>query len=153
MTLLLNNDEIEKAADPVECIAASEAAYRQLGAGNAFAGHRADLFAPNAKPGTAYNLKVMSAVYEHDGISAVRLTSDVVSWPSEDTGQRRVKLPRAPGGRWTGLVLLLSTHTGEPLALLPDGVLQRLRVGATSALAMRHLARDDAKDLCIIGSG
>ena len=37
------------------------------------------------------------------------------------------KIPLAPGNRWTGLVLLFSTKTGEPLMIFPYGVLQRLR--------------------------
>ena len=38
---------------------------------------------------------------------------------------------------YVGLVLLFSTDTGEPLAIFPDGVLQRMRVGATSAIGAK----------------
>src|SRR5213076_1155675 len=65
---------------------------------------------------------------------------------------RRVKQPLA-NGRWVGLVLLFSTETGALLAMFPDGVMQRLRVGATSGLGLRHLAREDARRLALIGSG
>jgi ornithine cyclodeaminase/alanine dehydrogenase-like protein (mu-crystallin family) len=63
-----------------------------------------------------------------------------------------VKVPAA-GGRYVGLVLLFSNTTGEPLAIMPDGVMQRLRVGATSALAARYLARSDVKIMALFGSG
>ncbi|MBI2324049.1 MAG: hypothetical protein HYU87_03690, partial [Chloroflexi bacterium] len=43
--------------------------------------------------------------------------------------------------------------TGEPLAILPDGYLQRLRVGATNGLAAKRLARADARTVGLIGSG
>jgi ornithine cyclodeaminase/alanine dehydrogenase-like protein (mu-crystallin family) len=66
---------------------------------------------------------------------------------------RQKKLPLAPGGRYTGLVLLFSTETGEPLAIFPDGVLQLMRVGATSAIAARHLAREDARTAAVLGAG
>src|SRR6185436_20443086 len=65
--------------------------------------------------------------------------------------------PLAPGrdgkGRWVGLVLLFSTETGQLLAMFPDGVMQRLRVGATSGLGLRQLAREDARRLALIGTG
>src|SRR5204863_7567127 len=64
----------------------------------------------------------------------------------------RVKQPLAKG-RWVGLVLLFSTETGQLLAMFPDGVMQRLRVGAANGLAMKHLARADASVLALIGSG
>jgi hypothetical protein len=57
-----------------------------------------------------------------------------------DGTMRREKIPIADG-RWVGLVLLFSTQTGEPLAIMPDGVLQRTRVGATNGLGAKYLAR------------
>ena len=50
-----------------------------------------------------------------------------------------------PGGRFLGLVLLFSLENGSLLAILPDGIIQRLRVGASSALATRAMARADAR--------
>ena len=38
-----------------------------------------------------------------------------------------MKVPAA-NQRYTGLVLLFSTKTGAPLAILPDGVIQPMRV-------------------------
>src|SRR5688572_27338375 len=37
--------------------------------------------------------------------------------------------------------------------MFPDGVMQRLRVGAASGLGLKHLGREDAATLAIIGSG
>src|SRR5712691_10518334 len=37
--------------------------------------------------------------------------------------------------------------------MFPDGVMQRLRVGATSGLGLKHLARQDVQRLALIGSG
>jgi ornithine cyclodeaminase/alanine dehydrogenase-like protein (mu-crystallin family) len=51
------------------------------------------------------------------------------------------------------LVLLFSVNSGEPLAIFPDGVLQRMRVGATSALATRYMARPDPRVVAVIGAG
>jgi ornithine cyclodeaminase/alanine dehydrogenase-like protein (mu-crystallin family) len=83
----------------------------------------------------------------------VRLNSDIITWPTVDGNQRRVKVPAAPNDRWTGLVLLFSTNTGEPLAIMPDGVVQRYRVGATNGLGAKYMARGDAATVAILGSG
>jgi ornithine cyclodeaminase/alanine dehydrogenase-like protein (mu-crystallin family) len=66
---------------------------------------------------------------------------------------RRVKVPAAPGGRYVGLVLLFSSQTGEPLAIMPDGVMQRIRVGAANGLGVKYLARKSANLVGILGSG
>ena len=66
---------------------------------------------------------------------------------------RRVKVPAAPNNRWVGLVLLFSTNTGEPLAIMPDGVVQRTRVGATNGLGIKYMARKNAETIGILGSG
>jgi ornithine cyclodeaminase/alanine dehydrogenase-like protein (mu-crystallin family) len=75
-----------------------------------------------------------------------------VSWPKQGNNVRRVKVPAA-GGRYVGLVLLFSSETGEPLAILPDGVVQRIRVGAANGLGVKYLAREDAVTIGILGSG
>jgi Predicted ornithine cyclodeaminase, mu-crystallin homolog len=82
---------------------------------------------------------------------ALRLNSDVIKW--EEKGGRIIKdkVPAAPGNKWVGLVLLFSAESGEPLAIFPDGIIQGIRVAASSALAARYLAREDAAIVGILG--
>jgi len=49
--------------------------------------------------------------------------------------------------------MLFSNVTGEPSGDVPDGVVQRMRVASSSALAARYLAREDASTLALFGSG
>src|SRR5260370_7016432 len=84
------------------------------------------------------------------GSGEVGIDSDIVTWPKQGNTMRRVKLPAAPNGRYVGLVLLFSSETGEPLAILPDGVMQRIRVGATNGLGIKYLARKDATSVPIL---
>lgn len=52
-----------------------------------------------------------------------------------------------------GAYLLLSAETGEPLALMDAPRLTAWRTAAASALASRHLSRDDASRHLLIGAG
>jgi len=52
-----------------------------------------------------------------------------------------------------GSVMLFSGETGEPRALINASAITELRTAAVSAVATRELARADACDLAIIGSG
>lgn len=49
--------------------------------------------------------------------------------------------------------MLSDFQTGEPLALLEGSYLTMIRTGALSGVATKHLARHNAKTLCIIGTG
>src|SRR5262249_12977409 len=100
-----------------------------------------------------YRLKTMDAVVQGAGVAAIRIVSDVLEWPGEEGKVRQVKVAALPGGRWLGLILLFSLENGEIVALFPDGVIQRMRVGATSGLAARYLARSDSATMGLIGSG
>jgi ornithine cyclodeaminase/alanine dehydrogenase-like protein (mu-crystallin family) len=52
-----------------------------------------------------------------------------------------------------GLVLLLDTATGEPLAIMDGTILTLIRTAAASAVATRHLANPGPAVLAVIGSG
>jgi ornithine cyclodeaminase/alanine dehydrogenase-like protein (mu-crystallin family) len=54
---------------------------------------------------------------------------------------------------FVGLVQLFSAETGELLAIMPDGLIQQTRVGVTSALGMKAMARKNSEVLGLIGSG
>jgi ornithine cyclodeaminase/alanine dehydrogenase-like protein (mu-crystallin family) len=56
-------------------------------------------------------------------------------------------------GSFCGLILLNSIENGEPLALINDGYLQHMRVGADSGIGAKYMAREDATVVGMIGSG
>jgi alanine dehydrogenase len=153
MTLILSNDDVAKLLTMPECIGALEEAYVELADGRGVSRPRSDCLTPTQRPDAIYGLKSMDGVIPKFGIGAVRINSDIVTWPKVGNNMRREKVPSAPGNRWVGLVLLFSSDTGEPLAIFPDGVMQRMRVGATNGLGAKYLARKDAKSVGILGSG
>jgi ornithine cyclodeaminase/alanine dehydrogenase-like protein (mu-crystallin family) len=153
VTLILSNKDVEQLLTMRECIEALEVAYLELAAGRGLARTRSDCITPTTRPDTHYSLKSMDGVIPKFGVSAVRIDSDIVSMPKIGNNIRRVKVPAAPNDRYVGLVLLFSTETGEPLAIFPDGVMQRMRVGATSGLGVKYLARRDAGRIGLLGAG
>lgn len=52
-----------------------------------------------------------------------------------------------------GSVILSDYETGETLAVLEGSYLTKIRTGAISGVATKYLAREDAKTLCVIGTG
>ncbi len=153
MTLILSNDDVEKVLTMPDCIAVMEDTYRELGKGAALSRTRSDSFCRTARSDALYSLKSMDGVAPKLGVGAVRINSDIITWPVEGGNERRVKVPAAPGARWVGLVLLFSTENGEPLAIFPDGVTQRMRVGAANGLGAKYLARENARVVGLLGSG
>lgn len=150
--LVLNNDEIARLLSIEDCMAALEPMYRDYAKGAALRSPRVDNIAPSPHPGGYYAFKHMGGTWPAQGVQALRINSDVITHPLVAGRPRRVKQPLA-GGRWVGLVLLFSTQTGALLAMFPDGVMQRLRVGAASGLALKLLSRTNSETLALIGSG
>jgi len=155
MTLLLTNDEVERLITMRECIAVMREAYAELGEGIGINRTVSQLFTRTAHNEDAlYSFKSMDAVAPFAGVAAIRIASEILTWPKDAGGHaRKMRIGAAPGGRFTGLVLLFSTTNGEPLAIFPDGVVGRMRVAATSGLAAQYLAREDAREAAILGCG
>src|SRR3954467_13332488 len=104
MTLLLSNEDVEAALDMPACLEAMESAYRDLGLREGANGVRSEILTPTLRDDALYSLLTMSGVVPCFGIGAVRIDSDLLTWPVSAAGARRVKVPAAPGGRYTGLV-------------------------------------------------
>jgi len=154
--LLLTDEEVAEILTAEIAIENLEKAYQTLDCGWLGDGQRCDLItanphSPNQEP--CHALKTMSGSIGADKIVALRINSDIITWPETQSGLKRMKMPKAPGNRYTGLVLLFSSETGQLLSLFPDASIQRMRVAATCAVGIKHLARKDARILGIYGSG
>ncbi len=150
--LILSNEEIDQLLTMPECLAALEEMYRDLADGQTLTMPRVDNLVPCGYDGGYYAFKQMGGIWLRRRVMALRINSDVITHPLVDGKPRRVKVPLA-GGRWVGLVELFSTETGELLGIFPDGVIQRMRVGAANGLGTQYMARQDARRVGLIGSG
>jgi ornithine cyclodeaminase/alanine dehydrogenase-like protein (mu-crystallin family) len=152
MTLILNNAEISELLSIKDCLARLEESYREMGRGQAGNRPRSDIYGPMHDNGR-YIFKTMDGLLPRFEIAAIRLNSDVIRWQSGPHGLRKDKQATAPGGKFCGLVLLFSTRNGEPLAIMPDGIIQRLRVACTNAIGAKYMAPANASTYGLIGSG
>jgi len=119
MTLILSNEDIDGLLTMADYVEILEDAYGELAAGRGVVRPRADSLAPTKMPGAVYGLKSADGIAPKFGTAAVRINSDIITYPEVGGVPRRVKVPAAPNRRWVGLVLLFSTETGEPLRSSP----------------------------------
>lgn len=151
--LVLTNEEIRALVPIAQYVEAIETAYREFGERRAAVQPRADIYAESPGNGRFYVFKTMAGTLAKDHTVALRINSDVISWTRREKNLRKEKIPAAAGGRWVGLVFVFDTQSGELRAIMPDGEVQRRRVGATTAVAVRHLARPGARVVALYGSG
>jgi ornithine cyclodeaminase/alanine dehydrogenase-like protein (mu-crystallin family) len=152
MTLILNNLEIQKALDNQECLDVMEDSYREQAHSRAVNRPTCHSYLPHSLPNSTYSFKSVDGGVGKLGVLALRVTSDIVQEQQLHGSVRLEKVPLA-NGMFVGLVQLFSAETGELLAIMPDGFIQQVRVGVTSALGMKVMARKNAEVMGLIGSG
>lgn len=147
--LYLSNSDVQAVLDTRTCLDALRAGYQDLARGDAAYVPRIDIHAPTGREDDYYRWGSMSGVCRSTGVVAIRIKSDVVSWPGGQTEEKYCIQP----GTYSGIILLYSIENGEPLAMLNDGHLQHMRVGGSAGLGAEVLAREDAAVLGMMGSG
>jgi alanine dehydrogenase len=149
--LLIDNEVVRRALTMRECIEAQERAFAGTLTGASVSRPRIDTFVPCDRADGYYRFGSVEGA--SDGVLAVRLKSDIMIWPEGPDGTRTESKYCMQPGTYCGLVLLFSMGNGEPLAIINDGHLQHMRVGASAAVGARLLAREDAHTVSMIGSG
>ncbi|HLK46871.1 MAG TPA: ornithine cyclodeaminase family protein [Bryobacteraceae bacterium] len=156
MSLLLSNQDVERALTAEDAIAATETIYRELAEGKAINRPRSQTYMPvesREHPGFRYRFKSQEGSGASGGVWALRITSDMAGFSYTAGVKRRRILPVATGNRYCGLVILFDIEKIEPVAFMPDGVIQKLRVAALSAVGAKYLAPEKPRTLGLFGSG
>jgi alanine dehydrogenase len=156
MTLLLTNDEVEQALTPQDAIEATESIYRELAEGKAINRPRSQTYMPFESanhPGFQYRFKSQEGGGAQSGVWALRITSDMAGFSHTAGVKRRRILPIATGNRYCGLVILFDIEKIEPIAIMSDGVIQKIRVAALSTVGAKYLAGSKPKVLGLFGTG
>jgi ornithine cyclodeaminase/alanine dehydrogenase-like protein (mu-crystallin family) len=152
MPLLLSNKDVEKVLDIRECMDVLEYSFKDYADGSAVNRPRSHTYTPIDQE-SFYLLKSMDGAVPRYGAHALRVTSEVIREHRSGETLRSEKVASMPDGKWLGLIMLFSTMNGELLAIIKDGYLQRMRVGATSGLAAKYLARPNSRVVGLFGSG
>lgn len=152
MTLILSEEETEELLQMQDCVRAIEQTFADFGAGNAVSRPRTHTYT-YLEPDTFYNFKSMDGGVPRLGVHALRFSSEVVQTQRLFGGVREEKLGRADEGRYVGLMILFDMNTTEPLAIMQEAGIQRMRVGATSAVAAKYFSRSNAKSVGLFGTG
>jgi ornithine cyclodeaminase/alanine dehydrogenase-like protein (mu-crystallin family) len=147
--LMIDNHDAADLLGMADAIKALRLGYHDLVDGRATYVPRIDVFAPTASEDHFYQWGSMAGLSTSYRVLAVRMKSDIVSWPH---GERQEKYALRPG-LYCGLILLFDIVNGVPLAVIQDGYIQHLRVGAAAGIGTDALARPNASKLAVLGSG
>ena len=150
--LLLSNDDVQQILQISDCLAVLRRFFDENASGRALTRPRTESWLPHEQSETFYQCRTMEGGIPYVGKYAIRIDSNVTQEKRLGEISRTEHLPSVNGG-WMGMLLVFSTATGELLGWMPDGYLQRIRVGALYALAADYLARFDSTDVGLIGSG
>src|SRR5437016_9204592 len=149
--LLIMDPEVRQVLKMVDCIAAMERAFAEEARGIAVNKPRTRYKVPPDLEKPGYMANIIPGAVPSSGVAALRYDSTIVQ-ERVVAGTKRMDFP-SPLKRSWGFVLLFSLQTGEPLALIHDFSLSAIRVGATTGVANRALAKKNSKIVGIFGSG
>ena len=151
MTVILNNDDVAQVLTMEITMAALREAYEELARGEAVCRPRIDIHIPTSDPEKTYQWGTMEGG-SRSGYFAIRMKSDIIYEQEYEGTHTQEKYCSRPG-LFCGLILLTDVETGVPLAILNDGYLQHMRVGADSGIGADYMARKNARVVGMIGSG
>ena len=134
---IIGGPEVEQLLDMASCIQAVEQAFRTRGAGGRASSAVCGIELPEG--GLHAKLAVLDVAQPY---AAAKINANLPGNPS------RRDLPTIQG-----LLVLFDALTGIPLAVMDSGAITTLRTAATSAVAARYLAREDADTATFIGCG
>jgi ornithine cyclodeaminase/alanine dehydrogenase-like protein (mu-crystallin family) len=149
--LLISDPEVRRVLNMSDCIDAMERAFAEEARGIAVNRPRTRYKVPPDLDKPGYMANIIPGAVPSSGVAALRYDSTIVQ-ERVVAGNKRMDFP-SPLKRSWGFVLLFSLETGEPLALVHDFSLSAVRVGATTGIANRALAKKDAKIVGLFGSG
>ncbi len=139
--LFLNREDVESLLPMAECIEVVAEALRTLARGDAVQPLRSAIWTPDRHGLLVVMPGMLGGAGGQSGVVGAKVLTVV---PDNFTrGEESHQ----------GLVLLFDQATGRPLALMDAGAVTAIRTAAASAVATRALAREDAGDLAILGTG
>jgi len=137
-TLVLTRQDVRRLMSMDECIVAVEDAFLQHALGRSTA---TGVLGAHVTGG-GFHVKTAGLVDEAEPVFAAKVNANFPGNPA------RFALPTIQG-----VVVLFDAINGRPLAVLDSIEITGMRTAAASAVATRHLARDDAATVTVCGCG
>src|SRR3990172_9460789 len=149
--LLISDNEVKQVLKMPDCIEAMERAFAEEARGIAVNSPRVRYKVPPDLDKPGYMANIIPGAVPSFGVAALRYDSMIVQ--EHVVGNMKRWDFTYPANRSWGFVLLFSLESGEPLALIHDFALSAIRVGATTGVAHRALAKKEVKVVGLFGSG
>ena len=138
MTLILSNEEIDDLLEMDELIRILEDSYLELAQGRGGSRRRSDIVTPTTLRDDGLSaLKPMDGVIPKLGVGAIRLNSDILTFPQSGNEMRRVKVPAAPGKS----LCRLSTAVQHPYWRAPGNYAGRRDAARTGRRDQRYCCK------------
>ena len=164
MTLIIDNPAVEQVLTPAAVNDSLERAARELATGGAvnappyrvFTPRQESEYGPQFPPGGSpahHAFTSLTGAIASLDVTADRIDSDIITYVEREGRLHQRRVPGTPDRKFCGLIYLYSSLTGELLAIIHDGYLQKFRVAGTAAVGAKYLGRRDARVLGLLGSG
>jgi ornithine cyclodeaminase/alanine dehydrogenase-like protein (mu-crystallin family) len=137
--LLITDEQVNSSVAVSDCVDAMEMAFRDLAEGTATDSPRERMFVGKANDPKLYSLGRQCGALQRFNVAALRVMSN--------------RRPEVRGPRDNHFILLFSTETGQLLALIQGFTLSGIRLGATTAIAAKHLAPKGDIEVGVFGTG
>lgn len=128
--LILSRKDVEELLDPQELIPALEEGFKALSAGQLEVPPRNQVGAPKG---------ILLGMYAF--------------MPSKPFSVKLVSIFHESTPSHQAVITLFNSETGTPIALMDGEHITAMRTAASSLLSIKHLARQNAKNVAIIGTG
>ncbi len=139
MTLVVREDDVQSLLTMPATINVLEGMFRRQGAGDVRNQPRVRVVLPAGR-GVQHTLSAFVPGLPGDAAS-------------DGPGFVGLKTYTVAGGKARFVVLLSSAEDGRLLAIIEADLLGQFRTGAASGVATRHMAREDARVVALIGAG
>lgn len=150
MAIIITDDDARHHLSMPECIDAMRVAFRDYANGTAKTMPRVRYRAETPDPNRTYFCNVHVGAVPSYGMACVRAGSNCLLTDGSSPDRKIQQNPEPVN--WT-VIILYDLATAEPLAFLHESHLSGIRVGATSGAAIDAIARDDASELALFGTG
>ena len=149
--LLISDPEVRQVLSMRDCIEVMERALAEESNGIAVNAPRTRYKVQADLDQAGYMATIIPGAVPSCEVASLRYASTIVQERVVNGAKRMNFL--SPSKRNWDFVMLFSLQTGEPLAFIHDYSLSAIRVGATTGVAHRALAKRNSKIVGIFGSG